>query len=537
MGVTGKALGSCWILSLLSVASLAAAGGDLRLVEAVKNKDQRTVRSLLQEHVNVDTPQADGATALAWAAHWDDLETADLLIRAGADVNAANDYGVTPLSLACSRSNAAMVEKLLQAGANPNAAQGTGETPVMTCARTGNVDAVKSLLAHKGDANAKETRRGQTALMWAVSEKHTAVARLLLDHGADVNAQSRMPGGFPPTQYLTYGIRRRDPSGPDQLGPEDVHPDPLSSKGGFTPLLFAARQGDLETARLLLEAGAHVNDAAPDYGSALVVATASGHEALSQFLLERGANPNVADGWGFTPLHYALQGGITTIGMSRETIPSDSSWLRSNMPEVVKALLAHGANPNARVGKGFPPFDYSPFARTTGNAMPHLRQRGATPFLLAAASFDAGLMRLLLAGGADPLLATEEGTTPLMVAAGVGRIEELTKEEEKNGLEAAKLAAELGNDVNAVNQDGRTALAGAAFLGANSILQFLADQGANLEAKDRYGQTALSIALGYPPRIPGGDKRFHNPKPHKDTADLLLQLGATPLPARAAGSL
>ncbi len=535
-----KSLGIWWMASVLAVATLAAAEGDLRLVEAAKNRDREAVRSLLQQQADVNTPQPDGATALAWAAHWNDLETVDLLIHAGADVNAANDYGMTPLALACSKGSAAMVEKLLQAGADPNAAQWTGVTPLMTCARAGSVDAVKLLLARHADVNAKDTRRGQTGLMWAVAQQHTEVVRLLIEQGADVNAKSHMPGGFTPLQFLTYGVRRRDPTGPDSLEPGDVHPDPSSSRGGFTALMFAARQGDQDSARLLVDAGANVNAFSPDYGSALVMAASSGHEPVALFLLEKGADPNVTDIWEFAPLHYALADGITAIGMSRKRIPTDRYWLRSNMPELVKSLLEQGANPNARVGKGFPPFNYPAFVRTTGNSMPQIRQPGATPFLLAAASFDARLMRLLHSHGADPLQTTDEGTTPLMVAAGMGRLDDLTGEEKKMALEAVKLAVELGGDVNAVNvnasnQDGRTALAAAAYLGVISIIQFLADQGADLEATDRYGQTALSIAQGVSPKIKGNDKRFRRGSTRKATAALLLKLGATPQPAPVAG--
>ena len=372
-------IGSCSTILLLAV-TLSAAKVDYRLVQAVKEKEQALVRALLNEQVDVNTPQPDGATALHWAAHWSDLETAELLVRAGANVNAENDYGVTPLSLACGKANAPMVDLLLKAGANPNIAQWSGETPLMTCAHTGSLDGVRSLLQHQADVNAREPKRGQTALMWAVAQQQVEVARLLIERGADVNPRSYMPTDFTPAQYLTYGVYRRDPSGPDHFGPEDTHTDPNSSRGGFTALMFAARQGDLDSARLLVAAGADVNNYAPDYGSALVVATASGHESLSLFLLEQGADPNRVDGWGLTALHHALAEGITAIGMSRKRIPSDRYWLRSNMLELVKALLENGANPNARILKGFPPFDYSPFARTVGNAMPRIRQPGATPF-------------------------------------------------------------------------------------------------------------------------------------------------------------
>ena len=484
----------------------------------------------------MNAAQGDGATALAWAAHWNDAETASLLIRAGADVNLANDYGVTPLSLACTKGNAALVRMLLDAAANPNAARTTGETPLMTCARTGNAEAVKLLLDRGADVNAQETHRGQTALMWAVAQKHPEAAAVLMARGADVNAVSRMPDGFTPPQYLTYGVYRRDPTRVDTFGPDDVHPDPASSRGGFSALMFAAREGDLDSARLLVEAGAQVNHSSPEYGSALVVAAASGHEEFARFLLDRGADPNATDRWGFAPLHYALREGITAIGISRGRIPTDSYWLRPSMPGLVKPLLDHSANPNVRVGGGFPPFDYPPFGRTTGNSMPRIRQPGATPFFLAAASLDTGLMRLLINHGADPMLATAEGTTALMVAAGLGQLEDLTEAEEQKAFAAARLALEQGNDVNAANQDGRTALAAATFVGANRVIQLLADHGADLEAKDRYGQTALSIAQGLAPKVTGRDKRFYTASPHPDSAKLLLQLGATPLPSgREAG--
>ena len=300
--------------------------------------------------------------------------------------------------------------------------------------------------------------------------------------------------------------------------------------------MFAARAGDLDSARLLLEAGAVVNHSSPEYGSALVVAAASGQEGFARFLLDRAADPNATDRWGFAALHYALRDGLTAIGMSRERIPTDSYWLKPGMPGLVKTLLDHGADPNARVGNGFTAFDYPPFARTTGNSMPQIRQPGATPFLLAAASLDVGLMRLLLDHGADPTLSTAEGTTPLMVAAGMGRLVDLTEAEKQKALEAARLALEKGNEVNAANQDGRTALAAAAFVGATGVMQLLAEHGADLEAKDRYGQTALSIAQGLSPKVNGGDKRFYTAPPHPDAAELLLKLGAKPLPSgREAG--
>ena len=530
MNIMATRLAAMLVTAYIYVATVAAAEIDLRLVDAVKARDFKTAQSLLHEKVDVNTTQPDGSSALAWAAHWDDLNTADILIRADADANIANDYGITPLMLACTNGSSNLVQKLLEARANPNAAQWMGITPLMICSRSGSVEAAKFLLTHGANVNAKDIRRGQTALMWAASRQHVEVARLLTEYGADANAKTQIPNDFTQRQFITYGVQRRDPTRPDKIRENDVHPDPTGSSGGFTALMFAARQGDVDMARVLVAAGADVSDYSAEYGSALVVAAANGHAPFALFLLQQRADPNVKDKWGFTPLHYSLQSGITAIGMSRKKIPSDRAWLRGNIPDLMESLLVHGADPNSRVVNGFPPFSYPAFARTTGNSMPELRQPGATPFLLAAASFDVKLMRLLVSHGADPLLTTHEGTTPLMVAAGMGRQDDITADEEEDALEAAMLAWELGNDVNASNQDGRTALAAAAYLGANSLIELLVDKGADLNAKDRYGQSALSIAQGLPYKITGGDKRFRRPVAHVSSANLLISLGAQSVP-------
>lgn len=518
MGVKMKVLGIGGILSLLAAASLSLAA-DLRLVEAVKSGDKVAVRSLLAEPVDVNATQGDGATALAWAAHRNDLETAELLIRAGANAVIANDYGVTPLSLACTNGNAALVEKLLEAGANPNAAQLSGETVLMTCARSGNLDAVKSLLARGGvDVNAKENNRGQTALMWAVAAKHPEVARVLLEHGADLNARSRVLELFASKRVEYYG--------------KDVHYPTV--RGGFTPLMFAARVGDLDSARVLLEAGAKVNDASPDDGSALVVASASGHEKLALFLLEKGADPNIADAMGITALHWTVQEGLQALSGSG-TGPTDRFWYHPNQPELLKALLARGADPNAQIRKEFHPYSDPLYSHNMGNFLAQISIVGATPFLLATASGDLDSMRVLVEGRADPRRATAEGTTPLMVAAGVGRESGNSPEQKKKFLEATKVALQLGGDVKAVGGGGRTVLHGAALMGDPELIRFLVEQGADLEAKDKYGQTPLTIALGdpaglvYRSRGEGKyDDRFRRPRENKQAAELLLELGASP---------
>ena len=480
------------LLLALLLASLAAAGSDSRIVEAVKSGDHAAIRALLKEHTDVNSPQADGTTALIWAAQRDDAEAVDLLIRAGANGNAKNDYGITALSVACSNRNAAIVEKLLNAGADANASLPTGETVLMTCARTGALDAVKLLLAHGANVNAKENKRGQTALMWAVAEKHLEVAPALIEHGADIHART---------------------------------------KGGFTPLLFAARTGNLEFAKILLGAGADVNESTPDDGSALVVASAGGYEALAMYLLDHGANPNASDAYGVTPLHLTAQRGLANLSAivysSSRLPPPNLSPLElylhrlppPDMPELAKVLLAHGANPNARITK-----DYGAGRKPT-RGFAQMTLVGATPFFLAAAAADVGLMRIFSAAGADPLLEANGGTTPLMVAAGMGRVQDFLEGEEKSVLEAVKLAVELGADVNAANIRGQTALHAAAYTGADTIIQFLADKGANVSAKDSIGETPWSIAEAFVqrPNDKGGVRV------HESTAALILKLGGTPI--------
>jgi ankyrin repeat protein len=487
-----KATTLSWMmLPMLALGGLATTSSDTRLVEAVKNKDMDAVRSLLSQHADLNAPLADGATALAWAAHWDNLETADLLIRAGAKVNAANNYGVTPLWEACNNRSAAMVEILAKAGGNPNAIlPGTGETVLMRCARTGNADAVKSLLAHGANVDGKENKKGQTALMWALEERHLDVARELIEHGADVHAKTR---------------------------------------DGFSPLLFAARQGALEQARLLIGKGADVNEITPGGLTPLLVAADSGHEQLAIFLVEQGANVSAADPDGFTALHYALRMGISILSyVGRGTgYPYSEKYLfRPNMTQLINVLLEHGANPNARILKG---------TKLTGNIAPgggvvEVGLLGATPFLLAAAAGDIATMRTLMAKGADPKLGTNDGVTPLLAAAGVGRNGRLvrSKEEQKQSIAVIQMMLDLGADINASNQDGLTPVHGAAFSGANDVVTFLAEKGARLDPKDRYGQTPLSRTEADPNGLIDNHWRVG----HRDTAELLRKLGGDPLAPR-----
>jgi ankyrin repeat protein len=460
----------CLIVPLVSSASVGAAGpaGDARLVQAVKRQDREAARVLLTEHADVNATQGDGATALHWAAYWDDADTTGLLVRAGANVNAANDLGLTPLYLASANGNAGIVASLLKAGADPNARSFSGVSPLMAAARTGRVDAVKVLLARGVDVNAKEQSRGQTALMWAVAQRHPDVARALIENGADIRLRTRVS---------TAVVNRGGPNGTIADAPfvGDVQ------RGGSTALLFAARQGDLESVKLLLAAGADVNEKAPDGYSVMLLASHSGHGAVAAFLLENGADPNAADA-GFTTLHTAVLTG-------------DS--------DLVKALLARGANVNAALTKA------TPIRRLGEDLNLPAPLVGATPFFLAAKYTDLPIMRLLAAAGADPLVPTKDGTTPLMAAAGVGwpattnrRGIDLTAnkaaapdfhEAERDTLDAVTLALELGGDINASNLAHETAVFGAVSRGFAPVVRFLAEKGARLDLRNKRGQTLLAL--------------------------------------------
>jgi len=481
----------------------ASVGG---LIEAVRNKDVQSVRALLKQGADVNAPQGDGATALHWAAHVDDLVIADLLIRAGARPGAANDVAATPLHLACTNRSAPMVERLLAAGANANAKLLNGETVLMTCARAGDAMAVKALLMHGADVNAKESAHDQTALMWAAAQSHPDVVHLLVETGADIRARSRT---YPQT---VVGVQTQ------RAGREELNYTVL--RGGSTALLFAARVGDVASARVLLSAGADANDSLPDGTSALVLAAHSGHGDVAAFLLDKRADPN-AVGTGYTALHAAV--------------------LRSDVT-LVKALLAHGADPDMRMTRG------TPLRRDTTDFNLPATLVGSTPYLLAARFLEPEIVRALAAAGADQTLTLQNGATPLMIAAGMGtRPNESRRgiavidfgkvEPESRVLEAVRAVVVAGAGVNTANQAGDTAMHTAAAQGYDTVVQFLADHGARINARNTRGLTPLGTLLSEGRRGRRGGTVDANGAdltgvdapgegPHQSTVALLRKLGA-----------
>ena len=485
-----RLIGIAGLAMTLTVALAAtAAARDSSVADAAEQRAAPAVRALLEQGADVNAPQPDGATALHWAAYWDEVAMATELLRAGSDPDAVNDYGVTPLVLAATNGSEPMVTALLQAGAQPDAALPTGQTPLMTASRTGKVAAVEALLSAGAAVDAAHASKGQTALMWAIAQHHRDVTRVLIAHGADVAARTT---------------------------------------SGFTPLLFAAREGDLETARLLLGTGVDVNESSDEGVTPLLAATARGHVDLALVFLEQGARPNGNLAvLGYTPLHWA----VTTFETNPVTYPRiepPGEWAAMNgIPDregkfaLIKALLAHGADVNARTTKAL-----LAQAPPGGGAFAYNPGAGVTPFFAAAASADAEVMRLLVDNGADPLVKSPSGQTPLMIATAAD-IDVSFSRPAADRLEAVRLAWELGNDLEAADDGGHRAMHLAARGGYHDIITFLVEHGADLNPKtkprDEFrggyvpAQTPLAI-------VEGSVYVFHVQRPA--TAEFLRTLGA-----------
>ncbi len=540
---------------------------DMGLIHAIKSQDWMTVNKLIKDGgIDVNVTEADGTTALTHAVYRDHAESVKALLDAGADPALANDYGITPMNLAMENRSLSMVRLLLDAGADPNAANWSGETLLMTSARTGFTEAMELLLDAGADVNAQDPRRQQSALMWAIAFDNPQGAKILIDHGADVNASSiALNEEFLPLQLEGYGGTTID----------------AISMGGYTPLLFAARVGDLETARLLIDHGADVNAQSIADGNPLIMAASQGHEDLALYLLSKGADPNVADGNGMTPLHYALRDGIKILhgriiadktmvcNFANETFlckpfeilneeqreymkvrnaevftvepesgfkygyKGDKLMPGHNMHRLIGALLAAGANPNARMKQ--------PPGALRLDITPWFTLNNATPFFLAAAAQDEVAAAMLLEHSAEALMTTRiddklfnkqlnlpaednmvvANATTLMAAVGIGRRSDMTFDEEENALQIARRLVDMGADVNAKTESGWTALHAAAFIGANKLIRFLVEEGAEVNVMNGCGQTPMGFALAN-----DSTGMLDRTLPKPATAELLLELGA-----------
>lgn len=469
--IPSPAVGPLAAVAVSLAAAVTAAASERPLVDAARTGDAAAVRALLERGAWVGTLEPDGTTALHWAAHREQVEIAGLLLAAGAAVDAANRYGVTPLALASVNGDAAMIARLLAAGADPNLPNPEGETPLMTAARTGNAEALDVLLAAGAEVDAVEAWRGQTALHWAAAQNQAVAVEALLAARADPNARSAR---------------------------------------GFTPLLFAAREGHVGVLDALVRAGADVDDTLPAGRpagmSALVLAVYNAQYDFAQALLDLGADPDAA-GNGWTALHQAVWTRRPNLGRNP---PFPVPLGELDAFDLVRALAAAGADLDARQ------------TREPRDGNRNLLDRiGSTPFLQAAKVADVEMMQLLVELGADPSLTTSAGVTPLMAASGVGiwKIGENPGTNEE-ALAAVRLAWELGNDVNAADADGDTALHGAVHRGAGAIVRFLVEKGADVDAVNGKGWSPLSVAQGvfYP-------NTFNR---HPELVTLLLDLGADP---------
>jgi len=471
------------------------------LVDAVKSGDRTAAMTLIARRADVNAPEVDGTTPLHWAVHHGDLELTQRLIRAGAKVTVKNAFGSTPMAEAAILGRADLLEALLKAGADVESPNADGQTALMVVARTGGVDAARLLVRYGAKVNAVEQWRGQTALMWAVAQKQPAMVAELVKAGADVNARSTVNNWERQVTAEPRAIYR--------------------PAGGLTPLLYASREGCVECARLLVDAGAEINLADPEKISPLLMAVINGQWDTAQYLIKKGANPNQWDLWGRAPLYAAVD--LNTI--PRGGRPDWPSLDEATPLQVIEMLLAVGANPNAQL-KLSPPF------RNIGNdrGLDGMLTTGATPLLRAAKALDAPVIAALLATGADISLANSRGITPIMAAAGLGSVDAdtrgfyLSDDTQQRSIESLKLLIKAGGDINSKDSRGLTPLHEAARWGWNDVVQFLVASGADLNARDNRGNTPIDSALG---KAGGNSRGGARIDVHEDTAALLKKLSAS----------
>jgi len=497
---------------VLGAVSLSAAGENLRLVDAVKQGNFTAAKALIAQKTNVNAAEPDGMTALHWAVRANDLPTVQLLVRAGANVNAASRYGMTPIIFAAENGDPRVVAALLKAGANPNSALPEGQTALMTAARTGDVDTIKLLVETGAKIDAKEQWQGQTALMWAASQNNAGAVRALVAAGADKNERSKLLS-FPEFKWETSGMVVT-----------------VLPRGGWTPLMYAARDGAADAIVALADAKADLNATDPDGTTALMYAITNAHFDTAAVLIEKGADPNVADSTGTTALYSAVD--MHTMGpmLSR---PSPKLVDTRDASDIVRLLIAKGANVNVRLKRPIIGRHHTP----TGDAS---LGEGTTPLARAAKSNDLQLMKILLDAGADPKLTLKDRTTVLMIASAggavVGAYAVAIPVTEDSSIEAIKLCLDRGVDINAFNTSGTTAVHAAVQRGGLKVVRYLADHGAKLDMKNKQGRTPLDIALGVGAAAGrgGGGGRRGGGGPSAAMADLLRSLMAgAPVPGAA----
>jgi len=489
-----------FVVAVASAVAATVAAAATPVIDAVKAGDQAGLRAALQKRADVNAAEADGMTALHWAARNNDLAAAQALLRAGANAKAASRYGITPLTLAAQNGSASMLELLLKAGADAQSTLPEGETVLMTAARTGKADAIKALVAHGADVNARESWMGESALTWATAENHADAVRALVELGADVNLKSKVLQ-FPEFKWTTSGMVST-----------------ALPRGGWTPLMHAARQGALAAAKVLVAApGIDLDITDPDGTTALVVAIINAHYDVAAAILEKGANPNIPDSTGTTAL-YALVDMHTLAPMQGRPAPKLVDALDADA--LLKLLVAHGANPNVRLQRPM-------LGRYHGSGDATLGE-GTTPFLRAAKAVDVSLMKALLAVGADPTITKKDRTNAAMLVA-AGQVFGLGPAAgpavtSQTTIEALTLCLDRGVDINAFNTSGQTALHIAAGRGLDDVVKYLAAHGAKLTRTDKQGRTALDVALG----VGAGAGTRGGGGAHQSTATLLRQLMGLP---------